>query len=489
MGNWRCDGLRSSLADPCKRFYSLAPESKNASQRQQQRLRALEGRLEDALESRLLAWEAAATKPGDAQRTPETEPVALHLRSLVASPFRADERLLAELRQEVASEVSAEVRLLRTQMDEVHRRSASTFSETLEARVAGLADAVEELRTQLDAPPKQHEDSACSPMSPTRPGDSEADPAPAQAVSSPSGVGAKVEVLQDFTAELRALVEERLLISLAELEQQVPQLCRQQELQAADTADRAGKLQEFEVRMEMVSRRLGTQEERLQSCFDRMERLPQLPQLRKLCREEAQKRLGEELPGLSGELSRQQEVLEEVQLQLQRLGGRWLSAGPEPCAGQRPLMPKLAFQGFEKKGVVHMPRLNMANQMTFPGGVTAKSPDWPPWSSVAALLFGSSPRGRRSADGLRQFPREPEADRLGAPSGKKAAALLSLRWGVNGNLRQLDMIAVVIREATMVVAGEIRTRLVEYGKFKIVIMDAPCDENSHMYVRELKQLG
>ncbi|CAE6912363.1 unnamed protein product [Symbiodinium sp. CCMP2592] len=312
--------------------------AEEASQRQQQRLRALEGRLEDALESRLLAWEAAA-KPGDAPRTPvETEPVALHLRSLVASsPLRADTSLLAELRHEVASEVSAEVRLLRTQMDEVHRRSASTFSETLEARVTGLADAVEELRTQLDAPPKQHEDSACSPISPKRLEDSEAaDPAPAQ-----------VEVLQDFTAELRTLVEERLLISLAELEQQVPQLCRQQELQAADAAERAGKLQEFEVRMEMVSRRLGTQEERLQSCFDRMERLPQLPQLRKLCREEAQKRLGEELPGLSGDLARQQEVLDEVQLQLQRLGGRWLSAGPAPCAaGQRSqLMPKLAPQG------------------------------------------------------------------------------------------------------------------------------------------------
>ncbi|CAE7490415.1 unnamed protein product [Symbiodinium pilosum] len=139
-----------------------------------------------------------------------------------------------------------------------------------------------------------------------------------------SRVSAKVEAVEGFTAELRVLVEERLLIALAELEQQVPQLCRQQELQAADAAERAGKLQEYEVRLEMVSRRLGTQEERLQSCFDRLERVPQLPQLRSLCREEAQKRLGEELPCMAQELSRHQDLLEEVQLQLQRFGGRWL---------------------------------------------------------------------------------------------------------------------------------------------------------------------
>eukprot|EP00439_Symbiodinium_sp_Y106_P073679 s932_g13.t4 len=130
-----------------------------------------------------------------------------------------------------------------------------------------------------------------------------------------------------------------------------------------------------------------------------------------------------------------------------------------------------------------------------------------PLRRFAASLHGSSPRGRRSADGLRQFPREPEADRLGAPSGKKAAALLSLRWGVNGYIAPACAIQLplpckkdemnerkrqeetFVYRATMVVAGEIRTRLVEYGKFKIVIMDAPCDENSHMYVRELKQLG
>eukprot|EP00440_Ansanella_granifera_P046051 gb/GFBE01049876.1/.p1 GENE.gb/GFBE01049876.1/~~gb/GFBE01049876.1/.p1 ORF type:complete len:175 (+),score=19.84 gb/GFBE01049876.1/:1-525(+) len=41
----------------------------------------------------------------------------------------------------------------------------------------------------------------------------------------------------------------------------------------------------------------------------------------------------------------------------------------------------------------------------------------------------------------------------------------------------------------MMVAAEVRTRLVECGKFKIVIMDAPCDENSYTYVQELKAVG
>mmetsp|Transcript_115089 Transcript_115089/g.229204 ORF Transcript_115089/g.229204 Transcript_115089/m.229204 type:complete len:169 (+) Transcript_115089:146-652(+) len=36
---------------------------------------------------------------------------------------------------------------------------------------------------------------------------------------------------------------------------------------------------------------------------------------------------------------------------------------------------------------------------------------------------------------------------------------------------------------------EIRTTLVEHGRFKIVIMDAPNDENSPQYVAELKNVG
>eukprot|EP00434_Breviolum_minutum_P020854 symbB.v1.2.018395.t1/scaffold1460.1/size117342/7 len=41
----------------------------------------------------------------------------------------------------------------------------------------------------------------------------------------------------------------------------------------------------------------------------------------------------------------------------------------------------------------------------------------------------------------------------------------------------------------MVVSAEVKMRLIEYGKFRIVIMDAPCDENSHLYVKELKACG
>jgi len=41
----------------------------------------------------------------------------------------------------------------------------------------------------------------------------------------------------------------------------------------------------------------------------------------------------------------------------------------------------------------------------------------------------------------------------------------------------------------MVVSAEVKMHLIEYGKFRIVIMDAPCDENSHLYVKELKACG
>ncbi|CAJ1462222.1 unnamed protein product [Effrenium voratum] len=128
-------------------------------------------------------------------------------------------------------------------------------------------------------------------------------------------VQSRLEHLEIFCCELRETLEDRLMLVLADL---VPELLQKLQRQAEEVADRASKLQELEVRVEMVSRRIGTQDERLQSCAERCERTPL--QLRSLCREELQRRLSEEdLPATALAVAKQQEALDEVRLQLQRL--------------------------------------------------------------------------------------------------------------------------------------------------------------------------
>ncbi|CAL1127882.1 unnamed protein product, partial [Cladocopium goreaui] len=144
----------------------------------------------------------------------------------------------------------------------------------------------------------------------------------------------KLEQLEHFCLDLRETLEDRLLLVLADLEKQVPDLLQKFQRESEDGAERAEKLRELEVRVEMFCRRMSTQEERLQSCAERAEKSVALPQLRSLCREELQKKLSEEdLLGTTALVRKQQDALNEVQLQLQRLLDRLHLAGLRqgPC--------------------------------------------------------------------------------------------------------------------------------------------------------------
>ncbi|CAK9016493.1 unnamed protein product [Durusdinium trenchii] len=123
----------------------------------------------------------------------------------------------------------------------------------------------------------------------------------------------KLEQLEHFCLDLRETLEDRLLLVLADLEKQVPDLLQKFQRESADGAERAEKLKELEVRVEMFCRRMSTQEERLQSCAERAEKSVALPQLRSLCREELQKKLTEEdLLGTTALVRKQQDSLNEA---------------------------------------------------------------------------------------------------------------------------------------------------------------------------------
>jgi len=201
---------------------------------------------------------------------------------------------------------------------EVSRRSdeakeVSRACDALDAKVAGLGANMEEIQKQLVAIQRSRDVPLLQVAEPSSP----------SPVKEPEPFAEKLEQLEHVYLELRETLEDRLLLVLGDLEGQVRDLLQKFQQQAQDGADRAQKLGELEVRVEMFCRRISTQEERLQSCAERAEKSVAMPQLRNLCREELQKKLSEEdVSGTTAMVMKQQEALREVQLQMQWLTDR-----------------------------------------------------------------------------------------------------------------------------------------------------------------------
>lgn len=196
-------------------------------------------------------------------------------------------------------------------------KEVSRACDALDAKVAGLGANMEEIQKQLVAMQRSRDVSSPSPLLPV------AEPSSPSPVKEPEPFAEKLEQLEHVYLELRETLEDRLLLVLGDLEGQVRDLLQKFQQQAQDGADRAQKLGELEVRVEMFCRRISTQEERLQSCAERAEKSVAMPQLRNLCREELQKKLSEEdVSGTTAMVMKQQEALREVQLQLQWLTDR-----------------------------------------------------------------------------------------------------------------------------------------------------------------------
>eukprot|EP00931_Biecheleriopsis_adriatica_P053911 TRINITY_DN31671_c0_g1_i1.p1 TRINITY_DN31671_c0_g1~~TRINITY_DN31671_c0_g1_i1.p1 ORF type:complete len:694 (-),score=165.57 TRINITY_DN31671_c0_g1_i1:28-2109(-) len=118
--------------------------------------------------------------------------------------------------------------------------------------------------------------------------------------------------------KLQEMVESTLISRMLSLEQRVPEALTRVEQLRQQQIDRIGKDEEHDVRLAMALSRLGTQEEKLQSVVDRVERLPCLNQVRSMWREELQRRLDEEdLKSLVRNVNSQGKVLDEVQARVQ----------------------------------------------------------------------------------------------------------------------------------------------------------------------------
>ncbi|CAK9016446.1 unnamed protein product [Durusdinium trenchii] len=134
-------------------------------------------------------------------------------------------------------------------------KDVSRVCDSLEAKLCGLTASVEEIQKQLVSVSRRCEGPSLS-VQVAEPGSPSLEKAGAMPFED------KLEQLEHFCLDLRETLEDRLLLVLADLEKQVPDLLQKFQRESADGAERAEKLKELEVRVEMFCRRMSTQEER-----------------------------------------------------------------------------------------------------------------------------------------------------------------------------------------------------------------------------------
>lgn len=92
---------------------------------------------------------------------------------------------------------------------------------------------------------------------------------------------------------LQEKMEDRVLVSISQVEQQLPDALRQLDRLSSGYADHAARVEEHEVRLGLAIARQATGEQKFQDCMDRVEQLPSTSRIRALCHEALASRLAE----------------------------------------------------------------------------------------------------------------------------------------------------------------------------------------------------
>lgn len=121
-----------------------------------------------------------------------------------------------------------------------------------------------------------------------------------------SALSAKLHSLQE-------LVDGRVMTSVWRTERDVPSLLERVEQVMQECTERFEKVEEHEVKLGLSLSRLATVDQRLQSCMDRIERLPATTQVRMMLREDLHRQLEEiNVDGLTRQIDLQARAIEEV---------------------------------------------------------------------------------------------------------------------------------------------------------------------------------
>merc|ERR1712194_277577 len=119
---------------------------------------------------------------------------------------------------------------------------------------------------------------------------------------------------------LQQTVDQQVMVSVWQIERQLPETVEKLARFQEEYVERMTQLHEHDVRVSLALSRLGTHEERVQSCMARLERLPSLAQVRTLCFEELGRRLGETgLEGLGTAIQIHDSAIVELRGKLQEI--------------------------------------------------------------------------------------------------------------------------------------------------------------------------
>lgn len=146
------------------------------------------------------------------------------------------------------------------------------------------------------------------------------------------------EDLRSFCTSLQETVEQRVMVAVWQVEKQLPEALSRLDRLMVEAPERMSKLEEGEVRLNGALTRLSAQEQKVQSCMDRIDRVPSLCQVRSLWREELHRKLEEaDLEGLARTTRQHGAALEEQGEVLQQLCDELsFGRGPRPGASGGP---------------------------------------------------------------------------------------------------------------------------------------------------------
>jgi len=121
-----------------------------------------------------------------------------------------------------------------------------------------------------------------------------------------------VSIKQEL-AELKQIVDQKVLVSVWRADKQLPDITEKVDRLLYEHAERVAKDEEGEVRMNLTLTKFDAHEQKIQSCMDRLERLPSTSEVRMLYHEELHKHLEQvNIEGLSIRVDGQDRLIEDL---------------------------------------------------------------------------------------------------------------------------------------------------------------------------------
>jgi hypothetical protein len=144
---------------------------------------------------------------------------------------------------------------------------------------------------------------------------------------------------------LQELVDKKLMVGIWQVERQLPEAMSKFERLLGEHTERIAKAEEHEVRLNLALGRLSRNEERIQNCADRIERLPDIGRCQLTWREDMRKQLDDlDVHRLKHNVEMHSEALEDIRFRLQQVRDQVFHGPPFWQQQQQPMMSPVASE-------------------------------------------------------------------------------------------------------------------------------------------------